>query len=181
MAKTKTATAPKLDETPAFEVPTFDVPAIDSMIALSKEQIEKAVKTATDAAERAIAASKEQIEKVVKGYDDAASFSKANADALVAAGTTATKGAETINAEVLAFAKSQYEDNLAATKALFGAKTLQEVIELQNGFAKSAFEAYAAHATKLSEVSAKLAQDTFAPINAQVQATVEKLIKPVAA
>ncbi len=179
MAKTKIA-APKL-ETPTFETPAFDAQAFETVIAASKEQIEKAVQAATEAAERAFAASKEQIEKVVKGYDDAAKFSKASADAFVAAGTTASKGAETINAEVLAFAKSQYEDNLAATKALFGAKTLQEVIELQNGFAKSAFEAYSAHATKLSEVSAKVAQDSFAPINAQVQAVVEKFVKPMAA
>jgi phasin family protein len=174
MAKTKIA-APKL------ETPKFDGTSYETVISASKEQMEKALKATTEAAERAFTVSKERLDAVVKGYDDAAKFSKTNVDAIVAAGNVATKGAETINAEVLAFAKSQYEDNLAATKALFGAKTLQELIELQNDFAKTAFEAYAAHATKLSEVTAKVAQDTFAPINAQVQVAVEKFVKPLAA
>jgi len=155
--------------------------AFENVIYTSKEQIEKAVKASTEAAERAFAVSKERVEAIVKSYEDVAKLGKGGVDAFVAAGNVATKGVETLNAEVLSFAKAQYEDNVAATKAVLAAKTLQEVVELQNEFAKSAFEAYSAQVTKLSEVAAKLAQDAFAPINAQVQATVEKLVKPLAA
>lgn len=155
--------------------------ALETVFATSKEQIEKAVKASTEAAERAFAASKERVEALVKGYEDAAKLGKTNVEAFVAAGNVATKGVETLNAEVLSFAKAQYEDNLAAAKALLAAKTLQEVVELQNDFTKSAFEAYAAQVTKMSEAAARIAQDSFAPINAQVQATVEKFVKPLAA
>jgi phasin family protein len=153
----------------------------EAVIYASKEQVEKAITASTEALEKAFSMSKERFDAVAKGVDDAAKLSKDQVEAYVTAGNVATKGLETINAEVMAFTKTQVEDQISAAKAMMGAKTLQELIELQNGFAKSAFEAYTAHTTKLSEVATKVAQDAFAPINAQVQAAVEKMVKPIAA
>ncbi|MBP7066649.1 phasin family protein [Ferrovibrio sp.] len=174
----KRKTAPKA-ETIAEALPS--TAPLESVIFATKEQIEKAVKASTEATEKAFAATKQRLEAVAKSYGDAAKLSKDGVEAFVAAGTVASKGVENLNADLLAFAKSQYEGNIAAAKAIIAAKTLQEVVELQNGFTKSAFEAYTAQFSKFSEAATKLAQDSFAPINAQVQATVEKLVKPLAA
>jgi len=153
----------------------------EAVIFASKEQVEKTIAASTEALEKAFSMSKERFDAVTKSVDDAAKLGKDQVEAYVTAGNVATKGFETINAEVMAFTKTQVEDQISAAKAMMGAKTLQELIELQNGYAKSAFEAYTAHTTKLSEVATKVAQDAFAPINAQVQATVEKMVKPLAA
>lgn len=153
----------------------------EAVIYASKDQVEKAIAASTEALEKAFSMSKERFDAVAKGVDDAAKLSKDQVEAYVTAGNVASKGLETINAEVMAFTKTQVEDQISAAKAMMSAKTLQELIELQNGYAKSAFEAYTAHTTKLSEVATKVAQDAFAPINAQVQATVEKMVKPIAA
>lgn len=153
----------------------------EAVMFASKEQMEKALKASTEAVEKAFSVSKERFDAVAKTVDDAAKLGKNQVEAFVSAGNVAAKGFESINAEVMAFTKNQIEDQISATKAMMGAKTLQELIELQNDFAKSAFEAYTAHTTKLSEVATKVAQETFAPINAQVQATVEKMVKPLAA
>lgn len=153
----------------------------EAVIYSSKDQVEKAIAAGTEALEKAFSMSKERFDAVAKGVDDAAKLSKDQVEAYVSASNVATKGLETINAEVMAFTKTQVEDQISAAKAMMGAKTLQELIELQNGYAKSAFEAYTAHTTKLSEVATKVAQDAFAPINAQVQAAVEKMVKPIAA
>ncbi|MBS4046254.1 MAG: phasin family protein [Alphaproteobacteria bacterium] len=153
----------------------------EAVIFASKDQVEKAIAASTEALEKAFAVSKERFDAVAKGVDDAAKLGKDQVEAYVTAGNVASKGFESINAEVMAFTKTQVEDQISAAKAMMGAKTLQEFIELQSGFAKSAFEAYTAHTTKLSEVATKVAQDAFAPINAQVQATVEKMVKPLAA
>lgn len=146
-----------------IETEAFNGTPYDSVIGASKEQVEKALKASTEALESAMAAGKDQV------------------DAIVSAGNVAAKGIETINAEVIAFSKTAIEEQISAAKALMGAKTLQEFIELQNDYAKSAFEAYTAHTTKLSEVATKVTQETFAPINAQFQAAVEKMVKPLAA
>lgn len=153
----------------------------EAVIYASKDQVEKAIAASTEALEKAFSMSKERFDAVAKGVDDAAKLSKDQVEAYVSAGNVASKGLETINAEVMAFTKTQVEDQISAAKAMMGAKTLQELIELQNGYAKNAFEAYTAHTTKLSEVATKVAQDAFAPINAQVQAAVEKMVKPIAA
>jgi phasin family protein len=165
---TKTTTKTK-SETDALTGNPFE-----AAIYASKEQVEKAIAASTEALEKAFSLSKDR-------FEDAAKMGKDQVEACVTAGNLATKGMETINAEVMAFTKTQIEDQISAAKAMMGAKTLQELIELQNGYAKSAFEAYTAHTTKLSEVATKVAQEAFAPINAQVQATVEKIVKPLAA
>jgi len=170
----KRKAAPKIET--AVETAPFD-----SMIYTTKEQIEKAVKASTEATEKAFAATKERLDALAKSYGDAAKLGKDGVEAFVAAGTLASKGVEDLNADMLAFAKSRYEGNIAAAKAMMAAKTLQEVVELQNGYTKSALEAYVAQANKIGEASAKLAQNAFAPLNAQMQAAVEKFVKPLAA
>ena len=177
MATNKTKTT-KI-ETDAFNA--LNGQAYESVMYASKEQMEKAMKAGTEAVEKVFSMSKERFDAVAKSVDDAARLSKEQVDAIVSAGNVAAKGFETINAEVMAFTKGQIEDQISATKAMMGVRTLQDLIELQNDFAKSAFEAYTAHTTKLSEVAAKTAQEAFAPINTQFQAAVEKMVKPLAA
>lgn len=165
------ATKKKIDGT---ETEALTGNPFEAAIYASKEQVEKAIATGTEALEKAFSMSKDR-------FEDIAKMGKEQVDACVTAGNVATKGMETINAEAMAFTKTQIEDQISAAKAMMGAKTLQELIELQNGYAKSAFEAYSAYTTKMSEVATKVAQDAFAPINAQVQASVEKFVKPLAA
>jgi phasin family protein len=177
MATTKTKT--KTDAETGIEIPTSN--AYEAVMYASKDQMEKAMKAGTDAVEKAFAMSKDRFEAAVKSVDEAAKIGKDQVEAVVTAGNLASKGFETINAEIMAFTKAQIEDSISAAKAMMGVKTLQELIELQNDFAKSAFEAYTAHTTKVSEVATKTAQDAFAPINAQFQVAVEKMVKPLAA
>lgn len=178
MATTNKTKTTKI-ETDAFNA--FNGQAYESAMYASKDQMEKAMKAGTEAVEKVFSMGKERFDAVAKSVDDAARLSKEQVDAMVSAGNVAAKGFETINAEVMAFTKSQIEDQISATKAMMGVRTLQDFIELQNDFAKSAFEAYTAHTTKLSEVAAKTAQEAFAPINTQFQAAVEKMVKPLAA
>ncbi|MCA1998119.1 MAG: phasin family protein, partial [Armatimonadetes bacterium] len=128
---------------------------------------------------------KEQVEKaseqMMKGYDELAAIAKGNVDALVQSGTVVFKGAEDMSREVAAYARSSFDKSVAAGKAMLSAKSIQEVVELQNSFAKTSFDAFVNEATKLQEMSVKVANEAFAPINARMTATVEKFSKPMAA
>jgi phasin family protein len=73
------------------------------------------------------------------------------------------------------------ETSAQAAKALMGAKTLREAVDLQTDLAKSNFDKFIAESTKLSEMSVKVANEAFEPINARVNVAVEKLLKPIAA
>lgn len=131
--------------------------------------------------DQAVAMTKEQVEKtskaVFQGYGDFNSLGQENLDAVVQSGTIYAKGVETIGREVMSFAKAAMDNNVAATKAMFGAKSLREVVDLQNELTRKTFDRFVAEYGKLTEMSVKLATDASEPI----QTRVEKAVKPVVA
>ena len=155
--------------------------AVEDAIVAGKETVEGAVKAGTEAATRALAIDRDQLKAATKGYSEMTDFGKDTVEAFVAASSATAKAVEAINAEVLAFGKSSFEDSVAAAKAVLAAKTLKEVVDLQTEYAKSAFESYVQQSSKLGELTAKLTKEAMEPINARFQAAVEKFVKPLAA
>ena len=117
---------------------------------------------------------KDGVEKSLSSLNDINAQSKQNLEAVVAAATAATKGAEALGAQAIAFSKKAIEDNVAAAKSLGAAKSVQEVVELQTNWYKSSLEAYLAEFNRASEIVAASVKDTWTPLNARVTATVEK-------
>jgi phasin family protein len=117
----------------------------------------------------------ETVQKSMSAMNDVSAHSKDNLEAVTASVAAATKGAETLGAQAMAYSKKTMEDNIAAAKALSGAKSLQEAMELQTSFAKSSMESFVAEMTKMSETAAASFTATFSPLNARVSATVEKI------
>lgn len=117
---------------------------------------------------------KEAVDKSLTALNDINTHSKSNLEAVVASVTAATKGAETLGAHALAYSKKSVEDQVAAAKALTGARSVQEVVELQTSWAKATMEAYMAEMNKASEIVAASVKETMTPINARVTAAVEK-------
>lgn len=118
---------------------------------------------------------KDNVEKSLAALNDVNAYSKKNLEAVVASVTAATKGAEALGAQVMAYSKKSVEDQVAAAKALAGAKSVQEAVELQTAWVKSAMEGYLAEASKMGETVAASVKDSVKPLNERVTATVEKL------
>jgi len=131
---------------------------------------EKAANSAETALENGAAAMKSGFEKALKGYDAFLGYGKETAEAVMKSATVAGKGVETINNELYSFSKQSIEDSVAATKAVMGSKSVHEAFEFQTDFAKSAFEAYVAELSKISELATTATKDTFAPFKGRVQA-----------
>ncbi len=154
-----------------------------------KETVETVVKAGTAAAkasyEQAMEMTKSQVEKAsqnfFKGYGEFAVISKENLEAFVQSSTVVVKGAEIFGKEWMGFAQAAVEQNVAAIQSMVAAKTLKEVVELQNDWAKKAFDSAVAESARLSEMGVKTANDAFEPIKARVNVSVEKLFKPAAA
>ena len=127
------------------------------------ETIEAALKTSTDAV-------KDGFEKATKSYEQLMAFSKETAEALLKAANTTGKGIETINTEVFSYSRQSVEEGVAVTKAVLASKTLQEVLEIQSDYAKTAFETYVAQLTKLRELAMGTAKAASEPIQARVAA-----------
>lgn len=140
---------------------------VETTAAAAKAQVEK-----TTAAGAKVF--KEGVDKSIAGLAELNAEGKKNIEALVASATAAQKGAETLSAQGLAFGKKTWEDGVAATQQLSAARSVQELLELQTSWAKSATEAYLAEVTKATEVMTASVKDSFQPINARVTAAVER-------
>jgi phasin family protein len=131
---------------------------------------EKATAAAESAMENGAAALKTGLEKALKGYDAVLGYSKENAEAAMKSATVAGKGVESISTELYSYSKQSIEDSVAASKAVMGSKSVHEAFEFQTDFAKSAFEAYVAEMSKISELATSVTKETFAPFKGRVQA-----------
>ena len=142
------------------------------MAATGAETFKSTVEQFTTAGNQAF---KDSIEKSLGALGEVNANSKKNLEAVVASATAATKGAEALGAQAMAYSKKAMEDHVAAAKSLTGAKSVQEVVELQTAYAKTALETYIAEMTKASETVSASVKECFQPLNERVTAFVEKI------
>jgi len=182
-----TPKATKGTATPAVDA----VKQTEDIVAVHQETVESVAKTGVEVAgnsvEHALAVTKDHVETTVKagselfkGYEDVLQFGKDNLDALVTSGTIVARGVQDLSKTVVALAQQSLEESVATGKALVGAKTLKEIIDLSSSLAKSNFDKLVAESSKLSLLSSKLAEDALAPINGRVDAAVQKMTKTAA-
>jgi phasin family protein len=119
--------------------------------------------------------------QLFKAYDELSQLGQGNLEAVVAANQALAKGAEEISKEIFGIAQASFENAASTAKAFLGAKTLQDVIELNNAVAKETLEAFLANSAKLSELTFKVTTEAAQPLKARVDAAIEKLSNPVAA
>ena len=136
------------------------------------DTVKKTVEQATAAGNQAF---KEGVDKSLNALTEANTLGKKNIEAAVESVTAATRGAEALSAQALAYSKKSWEDGVTAAQALASAKSVQEVIELQTAFAKTAMEAYLAEVTKATDVLSASVKDSFKPINERTTAIVERI------
>ena len=117
---------------------------------------------------------KDGVEKSLAAMNELNAHSKKNLEAVVASATASAKGAEALGAQAMAFSKAIFDTQVSAAKSLAGAKSVQEVVELQTTFAKSALETYMAEFAKMSDTVSASVKESMKPLNERVTATVEK-------
>jgi len=118
---------------------------------------------------------KDAVEKSLAQLNEFNTHSKKNLEAVIASVTASTKGAEALGAQAMAYSKKAVENHVAAAKSLSGAKSVQEAIELQTTYAKSALDAYIAEVSKMSDIMSASVKDAVKPLNERVTAAVERL------
>ncbi|MBV9571268.1 MAG: phasin family protein [Alphaproteobacteria bacterium] len=116
---------------------------------------------------------KNGFEKAVKGYDQVLGFGKETVEAYLKAANVAGKGVETMQNEMYSFSKQSVEETLAVTRAVLGARTVHEAIEIQSDFAKSAFDTYVGQINRMNEIMLSTTKEAFEPIQGRIQAWAE--------
>jgi phasin family protein len=116
---------------------------------------------------------REGIDKSVASLTELNAHGKKNLDAMVESATVAQKGAEALSQQALGFAKTSWEDGVAAAKELSTARSVQEFFELQTTWAKKSMERYMSELAKTNEIVTTTVKDSLKPINERVTASVE--------
>ncbi len=128
------------------------------------------VEHAAHAGQQAI---KETMDKSLSALNEVNAQSKRNLEALMASMTAATRGVEALSGQAMAYTKRSVEGHVEQAKALTACRSMQEVVELQTNFAKSAMEAYMAELNRASETITAAVKDSFKPLNERASAIAE--------
>jgi len=88
---------------------------------------------------------------MMKQFENMNTFGKEGMEAYVASATAMTKGFQTIAGEMAEFSRKSFEKNTAIVEKTLAAKSIEKAVEVQQGAAKEAGEAYVAELTKLGE------------------------------
>jgi hypothetical protein len=101
--------------------------------------------------------------KMVKNLEDLQQVGKENVDIALKSMGVLSKGTQAIAVEITDYSKKAFEDGSAALEKLFGAKSFEKAIEVQTEYAKTAYEGFVAKASKIGELYADLAKETYKP------------------
>lgn len=133
--------------------------------------------------DQAVAFVQEQFEKAAeaffKGFDEIQVHSRDNLSAVMKANAAAVKGFEEIGRAWFGLTQGVLDQSVSATKAMMTARSLREVADVQNDYAKAAFDSLVAEGSRLSEISIKATNEAFAPLSERVSVMVEKFAKPM--
>ncbi|MEP9348045.1 phasin family protein [Xanthobacter sp. KR7-225] len=100
---------------------------------------------------------------MVQSPEEFQKLSKDNIDAAMKSFGTLSKSAQAIAVEVADYTKTSFEQGTAALEKLLGAKSVEQAIEIQQSYLKSAYEGAVAQATKIGELYTELAKETYKP------------------
>jgi hypothetical protein len=110
----------------------------------------------------------EREKAMIKNFEDMQKMSKDSMDATMKSVGVLSKASQTIAAEFVDYSKKSFEDGTKLMEKLLGAKSLDKAIEIQTDYAKTAYEGFVAQATKIGELYADLAKETYKPFESYV-------------
>ena len=104
-------------------------------------------------------------------YEDAGKMTKEATDNALKSFAAMSKGFQQISTETADFTKRSYETQTAMMEKIFQAKSLDKTIELQSEYAKTTYETWVAQMTKVADIYADIAKQTYRPFEQTVAAS----------
>jgi hypothetical protein len=106
----------------------------------------------------------------MKTIEDMQVFGKEGFEAAMASATAMTKGFQAIAQEVADYSKKSFEIGTGAFEKAVAARSFERVLEVQQGYAKEAYEAFVSQASKVGELAAGAAKEAYKPYEASLSA-----------
>ena len=100
---------------------------------------------------------------MLKNFDDLQKYGKDNVDVALKQLGAVSKSVQAIATEMADYSRRHFEQTTAAAEKLFGARSFEKAIEVQTEYANTAYEGFVAQATKLGQLYADLAKESYKP------------------
>ena len=110
----------------------------------------------------------EPIEKASKDFQK---ITKDNYDAMLRSYGELNRGLQGIGEQVTSYSKQAFADATGTFEKLVGAKSLEQVVEIQAQAAKKAYDSWVAEATKIGEKFTSVSRDAYKPVEQAVAKT----------
>jgi len=99
-----------------------------------------------------------------KNFEDLQKLGQNNIEATMKAFGEWNKGWQTIAAEISDYTKRSFEEGTATFEKLLSAKSVEQAMEIQTGFAKRAYDGYMHQMSKMGGLYAELAKEAYKPV-----------------
>ncbi len=106
---------------------------------------------------------------MLKNFEDIQKLGQTNVDAAMKAFGEWNKGWQAIAAEMTDYTKRSFEEGTATIEKLLSAKSLEQAIEIQTGYAKRAYDEYMHQVSKIGGLYAELAKEAYKPVERALQ------------
>jgi phasin family protein len=103
-------------------------------------------------------------------FDNIPTFGKEGFEAFVASATALNKGFQAMAHEQAEFARKSMTLGSATYEKALAARSFERVVEVQQGYAKEAYEAALAQANKLGELYVEAAKEAYKPFETSMAA-----------
>jgi phasin family protein len=110
---------------------------------------------------------------IMKSTEEFVAFGQANLEAFVKSGQIWSAGIQELTKQMAATAKTSFDESVSTFKAISAAKSAKEAIDIQTTFARTVVEKAMAESSRIADASAKLTEQTLAPITSRLTAAVE--------
>jgi hypothetical protein len=106
---------------------------------------------------------------MLKNFEDFQKLGQYNVDAAMKVFGEWNKGWQTIAAEITDYTKRSFEEGTATMEKLLAAKSFEQAVEIQTGYAKRAYDEYMHQVSKLGGLYADIAKEAYKPVEKALQ------------
>ena len=101
---------------------------------------------------------------MIKNFDEFQKLGQTNVDTAVKMFGEWNKGLQAIAAEMTDYTKRSFEESTTTFEKLLSAKSVEQAIEIQTGFAKRAYDGYMHQLSKIGGMYAEFAKEAYRPV-----------------
>jgi phasin family protein len=135
---------------------------------------EEAMRQGQAAMAKVAETTRESMDRGMKAFEEFNASARGNIEVWSAAGRAAAQGIEAMVQQAAEYSRKTFEHATATMRSLQGARTANEVFQVQNDFMKGQFDAFVGEFSRMSETMLRVTSEVFEPITSKMAETTHR-------